>query len=98
MSKFSTLYNLSVIVVQLLSYVQLLQPHGLQHTRLLFVHAISQARILEWSAISSSRGSSQPRDQTCISHTVGGFFTTEPDVEGVYIKTPPHTVHGVLEA
>ena len=31
------------------------------------VHGISQARILEGVAISSSRGSSQPRDQTCIS-------------------------------
>ena len=28
------------------------------------VHGILQARILEWVAISSSRGSSQPRDQT----------------------------------
>ena len=28
------------------------------------VHGISQAGILEWIAISSSRGSSQPRDQT----------------------------------
>jgi len=31
------------------------------------VHGIFQARILEWMAISSSRGSSQPRDQTHIS-------------------------------
>ena len=31
------------------------------------VHGILQARILEWVAISSSRGSSQPRDQTHIS-------------------------------
>ena len=31
------------------------------------VHGILQARILEWVAISSSRGSSQPRDQTRIS-------------------------------
>ena len=30
------------------------------------VHGISQARILEWVAMPSSRGSSQPRDQTCI--------------------------------
>ena len=30
------------------------------------VHGISQARILDWVAISSSRGSSQPRDRTCI--------------------------------
>ena len=28
------------------------------------VHGILQARILEWVAIPSSRGSSQPRDQT----------------------------------
>ena len=31
------------------------------------VHRIIQARILDWVAISSSRGSSQSRDQTCIS-------------------------------
>ena len=30
------------------------------------VHVISQARILEWVAIFFSRGSSQPRDRTCI--------------------------------
>ena len=44
-------------------------------------HGITQRRILEWVAISSSRGSSQPRDQTCISHDsciAGGFFTTKP--------------------
>ena len=32
------------------------------------VHGILQARILEWVAVSSSRGSSQPRDQTRISY------------------------------
>ena len=41
------------------------------------VHGISQARILEWVAIPYSRGSSQPRDQTCVSCIVGGFFTTK---------------------
>ena len=30
------------------------------------VHGSLQARILEWVATSSSRGSSQPRDRTCI--------------------------------
>ena len=39
------------------------------------VHGIFQARILEWVAISSSRGSSQPRDQTQVSRMVGRFFT-----------------------
>ena len=33
------------------------------------VHGIIQARILEWVAISSSRGSSGPRDWTCMSGT-----------------------------
>ena len=33
------------------------------------VHGILQARIPEWVAISSSRGSSQPRDQTHVSCT-----------------------------
>ena len=32
------------------------------------VHGILQARILEWIAVPSSRGSSQPRDRTCISY------------------------------
>ena len=38
------------------------------------VHGISQARMLVWVAISFSRGSSWPRDQTCISCTAGGLF------------------------
>ena len=38
------------------------------------VHGIFQARILEWVAISFSRGSSQPRDQTQVSHIVGRLF------------------------
>ena len=38
------------------------------------VHGILQARILEWVAISFSRGSSQPRDQTQVSHVAGRRF------------------------
>ena len=37
-----------------------------------------QARTLEWVAMPSSRGSSRPREQTCISCTAGTLFTTEP--------------------
>ena len=40
------------------------------------VHGIFQARILEWVAFLSSRGSSQPRDQTQVSHIAGRFFTS----------------------
>ena len=36
---------------------------------------ILQARILEWVAMPSSRGSSQPRDQTQVSYIAGGFLT-----------------------
>ena len=39
------------------------------------VHGILQARILEWVTIPLSRGSSQPRDQTWVSHIAGRFFT-----------------------
>jgi len=38
-------------------------------------HGILQARILEWVAVSFSRGSSQPRDGTQVSHIAGRFFT-----------------------
>ena len=37
---------------------------------------ILQARILEWVAMPSSRGSSQPRDWTQVSHIAGRFFTS----------------------
>ena len=47
-----------------------LQPHDSS------VHGIFQARILEWLGFPSSRGSSQPRDQTQISHTADRFFTS----------------------
>ena len=40
------------------------------------VHGILQARILEWVAVPFSRGSSQPRDQTQVSHIAGRFFTS----------------------
>ena len=40
------------------------------------VHAILQARILEWVAVFFWKGSSQPRDGTCVSCIAGGFFFT----------------------
>ena len=38
------------------------------------IHGILQARILEWVSISFSRGSSQPRDRTCVSCIAGRRF------------------------
>ena len=49
-----------------------LWPHGRGPS----VHGILQATILKWVAISFSRGSSQHRDRTWVSHTAGWFFTT----------------------
>ena len=40
------------------------------------VHGILQARILEWVDIPFSSRSSQPRDQTQVSHIARGFFTS----------------------
>ena len=53
------------------------------------VHGIFQARILEWVAIPFSRGSSRPRDQTCVSMSpalVGSFFTTGTTWEGPLLQ------------
>ena len=51
------------------------------------VHGILQARILEWVAFPFSRGSSQPKDQTQVSHIAGRFLTNwatrEPKNTGV---------------
>ena len=57
------------------------------------VHGISQARILGWVAISFSRGSSRPRDRTCVScigrrvlyHFI--FFSKEIDSYRVIERT-----------
>ena len=42
------------------------------------VHGILQARILEWVAFPSSKGSSQPRVWTQVSHIAGGSLPAEP--------------------
>ena len=49
------------------------------------LHEILQARILEWVAFPFSRGSSQPRDQTQVSHIAGRFFTSWATREAQYI-------------
>ena len=57
------------------------------------VHGILQARILEWVAISSSRGSSLPRDWTCVCYVscvscVGKWILyTEAPGKPVYVNT-----------
>ena len=55
-----------------------LQDCGQQNSMDCIVLGILQARILEWVPFPFSKGSSQPRDQTQVSHIAGGFFTAEP--------------------
>ena len=48
------------------------------------VHGVLQAKILEGVPFPFSRGSSQPRDQTQVSHIAGGFFTSWATREAPY--------------
>ena len=56
------------VCVQLLSCVWLCDPMNLSLSGS-SLHGILQAGIMEWAAISFSRGSSWPRDWTCLSYT-----------------------------
>ena len=60
-----------------------------------YLHGIFQARILEWVAISSSRGPSQPWNQThisCVSCIAVRLFTTEPSGKSNYIMDNSQTM------
>ena len=46
-----------------------------------YVHGISQERIPKWVSMLSSRGSSQPRDQTQVSHIAVDSLPSEPSVK-----------------
>ena len=60
---------LCILKVKVAQLCLTLWPHGL-------VHGILQARIVEWVAFPFSRGSSQPRDWTQVSHIAVWFFTS----------------------
>ena len=63
------------VKVKLLSRVRLFgTPWSVAHQAALFM-GILQARMLEWVAMPSSRGPSQPRDRTQVSHIAGRCFT-----------------------
>ena len=49
------------------------------------VHGILQAKILEWVAVPFSRGSSQPRDRTCVSYIAARFLPSEPPGKPTWI-------------
>ena len=63
------------------------------------IHGVLQARILEWAAMPSSRGSSQPRDQTQVSCIAGRFFLSfespgKPENTGVGSLSHPRRSSG----
>ena len=55
--------------------VKVTQWVGLFVTPYYTVHGIFQAKILQWVAFPFSRGYSQPKDRTQVSHIAGRFFT-----------------------
>ena len=65
---------------QLLSQVQLSDPMDCRLPGS-YVHWISQERIPKWVSMLSSRGSSQPRDQTQVSHIAVDSLPSEPSVK-----------------
>ena len=69
-----------------------LWPYGLQLDRLFTVRGILQARILEWADISFFRRSSQPRDQTQVSHTAGDSLPAEPQGKPKNIGVSSHSL------
>ena len=84
-------FRIPLVVVQSLSHVWFLRPHGFP------VHGISKERIVEWAAISFSRGSFPPRDWTWVSCITGEFFTiwTTREAPGYLwedLKTASHLV------
>ena len=67
----------SVLCTQ--SCLTLCEPMDCSHQAPLSM-GIFQARILEWVVMPSSRGSSQSRDGTQVSHVAGRFVTAEPPI------------------
>ena len=63
-------YGTGVKVKVAQSYLTLCNPMDYR------VHGILRARLLEWIAFPFYRRSSQPKDQTQVSHIAGGFFTS----------------------
>ena len=60
------------------------------------VHGILQVRILEWVAIHFSTGSSQPRDQSWVSHIASRFFTFLATRKAWTLKKRTHKMNPVF--
>ena len=63
------------------------------------IHGIFRARIPEWVAVSHSRGSSRPRDWTCISccgRQILYHCTTWKALQDTYVKTQTSTLAFII--
>ena len=60
------------------------------------VYGILQARLLEWVAIPFSRGYSQPRDWTQVSHITGRFFTIVKNILTIVYLSNSETLTSIL--
>ena len=75
MWKYVMMYSYMCVCAQSFSHIlPFVTPWTIAHQAPLSM-GIFQARTLEWVAMPSSRGSSNPRDRTQVSHTAGRFFT-----------------------
>ena len=63
------------IQTKIISYIQLFVTPWAIALQAPLSMGILQARILGWGTMPSSRGPSQPRDETQVSHIAGGFLT-----------------------
>ena len=77
MNHYSQAGEKTQVVVQSLSRVSFVTPHGLYPPGS-SVYGISQARILEWVAFPSPRDLPDPITECTAPVLAGGFFTTEP--------------------
>ena len=88
--------NLCICAKLLQSHPTLHDPMNCSPTRLLCPW--DSPKVQEWVSMPSSKGSSQPRDQTCISYVsvlVGGFFTSRATWQSnlicPFFLTPPQS-------
>ena len=95
------MFSYGRVCVCVLSYALLLVMLWTKPTRLLCPWDFP-ARVLEWVAMPFSRASSQTRDQTQVSCTAGGFFTSGATRAAQFIHRPlgkseTHTVNSARE-
>ena len=81
--RINSLQNSDAVCSQSLSHIWLFVTPWTVARQAPLSRGILQTRTLEWVAMPSSRGSSQLRDQTQVSHTAGRFFPNQATREAI---------------